>query len=65
MIFGQTEVLVWFFASDSFGCFWVRDGGFIDVVILEDFTTFPQCICFRVLVVSCFLFLEHWWFRGS
>ena len=46
---------VWFLIFDCFGCFFVRDGQFMDSVIFGDFTTFPQCIGFNVLVVWGFL----------
>ena len=41
VILGKTTVLALFFAFDCFCRFWVKDGSFMDFVILVGFTAFP------------------------
>ena len=43
-VFGVTEVLVYFYAFDCFGCLGVRDGWFMDFVIFGDSIALPRCI---------------------
>ena len=44
--FGETTVLVCFYPLDCFGCFLVRDGQFMDFVILGDSIALPWCMSF-------------------
>ena len=37
----ETMILVWFYAFDCFGYFWVTDGYFMDLMILEDSLALP------------------------
>ena len=41
LFFGETKVLVLFYAFDYFGCLWIRDGWFMDFVILDDSIALP------------------------
>ena len=53
LFFRETEVLVWFYAFVCFDCLWVKDGRFMDFVILGDSIALPR-----------FIVLESSLFRG-
>ena len=46
LFFRETEVFVCFYAFDFFGFLWVRDGRFMDFVILGDSIALPRCMGF-------------------
>ena len=46
LFYRETDVLVWFYDFYYFGCLWVRDGRFMDFMILGDSIALPWCMIF-------------------